>query len=139
DDGPALFRLLNQSKYRDNQLFLMMTLGPAIALLPLAERARGRMAEILSTFGRVPMFYYLLHIPLIHAAACVVSIIREGGVNPWLFGDHPMNPPEPPPGYMWSLPLLYLVFALAVVAPYFPCRWYAGLKARRRSRWLTYI
>lgn len=138
-DPPVLFRFLGQQKYPASQLFLLMTLGPTIALLPWAERARGAVANALLTFGRVPMFYYLLHIPLIHALAIVVSLIRSGTVTPWLFGNHPWAPPAQPPGYMWSLGLLYLVFAVAIVLLYFPCRWYSGVKARRRESWLRYI
>ena len=139
DDPPALFRLLGQQKYPASQLFLLMTLGPMIALLPLAERARGAVANVLSVFGRVPMFYYLLHIPVIHALAVVVSVVRTGSVTPWLFGNHPMQPPEQPSGYMWSLGLLYVVFAVAIVILYFPCRWFATEKARRHETWLRYI
>lgn len=127
---PALFRLLNQRKYPASQLFLLMTLGPTIALLPFAERARGWLGDTLAVFGRVPLFYYLLHIPVIHAAAVVVSLMREGRVNPWLFGNHPMMPPPVPSGYVWGLPLLYLVFALVVALLYAPCRWFARVKAR---------
>jgi uncharacterized membrane protein len=138
-DPQALFRFLGQKKYPASQLFLMMTLGPTIALLPYAERARGAVANVLLTFGRVPMFYYLLHIPLIHSLAIIVSLIRSGSVNPWLFGNHPWASPPLPPGYMWSLGLLYLVFAIAVVLLYFPCRWYGNLKARHKTSWLRYI
>jgi uncharacterized membrane protein len=136
---PALFRLLNQNKYPASQLFLLMTLGPTIALLPLAERARGAVGEVLAVFGRVPLFYYLLHIPVIHAAAVVVSIVREGRVNPWLFGNHPMMPPQVPDGYTWRLPLLYLVFAAVVGILYVPCLWFARIKARRHDAWLQYL
>ena len=136
---PMLLRMLNQRKYPASPLFLMMTLGPMLAFLPFAERMRGRAASILSTFGRVPMFYYLLHIPLIHAAALVVSLIREGRIDPWLLGNHPMAPPPVPDGYRWSLPLLYLVFAAAVTLLYWPCRWYGALKARSGSRLLRFI
>src|SRR3954467_1672754 len=59
---PALFRFLGQQKYPASQLFLLMTLGPIIALLPMADRARGWVGNALSVFGRAPMFYYLLHI-----------------------------------------------------------------------------
>jgi hypothetical protein len=90
-------------------------------------------------FGRVPMFYYLLHIPVIHLAAMVVSLAREGRVNPWLFGNHPLAPPDVPDGYAWSLPLLYMVFVLCVAVLYVPCRWYARVRAERRSRWLSYL
>ena len=85
------------------------------------------------------MFYYLLHIPLIHLAACVVSLVREGHVDSWLFTNHPMDPGPLPAGYMWSLPLLYLVYAVCLALLYFPCRWYAGLKAKKRSRLLSYV
>jgi hypothetical protein len=68
DGPPFLFGILAQNKYPASQLFLLMTLGPAIALLPPADRARGWLARVFETFGRVPMFYYLLHIPAIHVA-----------------------------------------------------------------------
>jgi hypothetical protein len=136
---PRLLAFLATNKYPASLLFLLMTLGPTIALLPLAERARSRAAGVLATVGRVPFFYYLLHIPLIHLLACLVSRLREGRVNPWLFTNHPMMNPEAPPGYTWSLPLLYAVFLVAVVILYFPCRWFAELKARQRSVWLSYL
>ena len=134
---PALFRYLNQRKYPASLLFLLMTLGPAIALLPSAERARGRFAEILATFGRVPMFYYLLHIPLIHATASVVWLLRDGSAHREWFATAPFV--SVPPERRWGLPLLYLVFAVDVAILYCPCRWFAQIKARRRENWLTYL
>jgi hypothetical protein len=100
---------------------------------------RGRLAAALATFGRVPFFYYLLHIPAIHAAAVVVSAIREGRPNAWLFGNHPMMPPPVPPGYTWSLALLYFVFAFVVGLLYVPCAWFAGVKARHRGGLVGYL
>ena len=139
DAPPVLFRLLAQQKYPASQLFLLMTLGPLIALIPVAERARGWWANALETFGRVPMFYYLLHIPLIHVAAMVVSFVRWGRVDPWLYGNHPMMPPEQPAGYMWSLGLLYLVWALVLPVLYVACRWYASEKAAHPRGLIKYI
>jgi len=136
---PALLSFLNTTKYPASLSFLLMTLGPTIALIPLLDRARGRVAQWLTVFGRVPFFYYVLHIPLIHALALVVSKVRLGSVSPWLFTNHPMGNPPPPDGYTWSLGLLYLVWAIAVVMIYFPSRWYADLKARRSDWWLKYF
>lgn len=136
---PAVLRFLATSKYPASLLFLLMTLGPLLLLLPVAERAHGRVAAFFSTFGRVPLFYYLLHIPLIHLVAIGVSLLREGRVDPWLFANHPMMSPEPPPGYTWSLPLLYAVFALVVAALYLPCRWYAAVKAQNPAGVLRYL
>lgn len=136
---PALLAFLNTSKYPASFLFLLMTLGPTIALIPLLERARGRVVRWISVFGRVPFFYYLLHIPLIHVLALGVSQIRLGELSPWLFGNHPMDAPPQPPGYRWSLGLLYAVFAVAIVLLYFPCRWFAQLKARKTEWWLKFL
>ena len=124
DGPPALFQLLNQRKYPASQLYLLMTLGPPIALLPLAERARGALAGLFTTFGRVPMFYYLLHIPVIHLLALLVWKIRDGQVHPEWFASAPYV--SVPPEQRWSLALLYLVFVVSILALYFPCRWFAG-------------
>ena len=131
DGPPALFQLLNQRKYPASQLYLLMTLGPPIALLPLAERARGALAGLFTTFGRVPMFYYLLHIPVIHLLALLVWKIRDGQVHPEWFASAPYV--SVPPEQRWSLALLYLVFAVSILALYFPCRWFAGVKKRSSS------
>ena len=135
----SVLSFLNTSKYPASLAFLLMTLGPAIALMPLADRARGALARVLTVFGRVPFFYYVLHIPLIHLLAMGVSLARTGAVDPWLFADHPMGPPPPPEGYPWSLPLLYGVWAGALLLLYPACAWFAHLKARRTDRWLRYL
>ena len=136
---PALFSFLNTTKYPASLDFLLMTLGPIITLIPLVEGLSGAIARRVSLFGRVPFFYYMLHIPLIHALALVVSKIRLGFVSPWLFTNHPMGNPEPPDGYVWSLPLLYLVLGIAIVLLYFACRWFAAVKAERNDWWLKYL
>jgi uncharacterized membrane protein len=134
---PVLFRLLNQQKYPASQLFLLMTLGPAIACLAFAERASGWVARVLATYGRVPMFYYLLHIPAIHLAALVVSYRRDGAIHPQWYASAPFT--FVPAEHRWGLWLLYVVFAIVVAALYVPCRWFGGLKARHRKGLLKYI
>jgi len=139
DTPPFLIRVLAQRKYPASPLFLLMTLGPTIAFIPVAERLSGWLAKTMDVFGRVPLFFYILHIPLIHALACVVSLMREGRVDPWLFANHPLDPGPAPAGYRWSLALLYAVWLVALGILYVACRWYAGVKARRASRWLRYV
>ncbi len=136
---PAMLSFLNCTKYPASFNFLLMTLGPIIAVLPFLESARGFLSRALVMFGRVPFFFYVLHIPLIHALALMVSKIRLGYISPWLFANHPMGNPEAPEGYTWSLPVLYLVWAIAIVLLYFACRWFAALKARRPDWWLKYL
>ena len=136
---PALLQFLGTNKYPASLLFLLMTLGPALVLLPLLERASGPIARVLTVFGRVPFFYYVLHIPLIHLIFVGLSIVRFGTVIPWMTANHPMFVPPPPPGYTYSLAALYAITLLVVVVLYFPCRWFASLKSRRSDRWLSYL
>lgn len=136
---PSVLAFLNTTKYPASLQFLLMTLGPTLLVIPFLEYAQGRAARWLEVFGRVPFFYYVLHIPLIHAVAVLVSLIRTPQSTGWLVANHPLMPPPVPDGYMWSLPMLYLVTALVVVALWFPCRWYARLKASSSNRWLSFL
>ena len=65
--------------------------------------------------------------------------MREGHADPWLFTNHPTMNPGAPNGYIWSLPLLYGVFVVMIAVLYFPCRWYAGVKARNRGSLLRFL
>src|SRR6266481_4770129 len=130
---PLALAFLATTKYPASLLFLLMTLGPLLLLTPMVERLRGFFANALTVFGRVPFFYYLLHIPLIHVAAIIVSLVRTGHIEPWLFTNHPVFNPPAPPGYTWSLGLLYLVWAIVIVVLYFACSWYLGLRKRRAT------
>jgi uncharacterized membrane protein len=136
---PGLLSFLGTAKYPASLQFLLMTLGPTIALMPLVEDATGWIAARLIAFGRVPLFYYLLHIPLIHALTVLIALVRSPAAVSWLFENHPLRVPPAPLGYRYSLPLLYAVTALAVFLLYFPCRWYGALKARRPDAWFRFI
>jgi uncharacterized membrane protein len=137
--APSWIRFLNTAKYPASLSFLLMTLGPMLLVLPLLERARGHLVTALAVFGRVPLFFYLLHIPLIHLIALLLSGARQDGGIGWLIGNHPVAVGPPPEGYRWGLGRLYLVWALVVVALYGPCRWFAVLRARRPKSLLRYL
>jgi hypothetical protein len=126
---------LNCEKYPPSLLYLAMTLGPAILALAALEHLRGAFARALLVFGRVPLFYYLLHIPLIHLAAIVSSYTGPGK------GAFPGGPwgSENSDGFGYALPGVYLVWAIIVVMLYPLCRWFAALKARRHDAWLSYL
>lgn len=138
DTPPFIIRLLRQNKYPASPLFLLMTLGPLIALVPYAEKVKGWLARVLITFGRVPLFYYLLHIPLIHLSALLVMFVREGKIFPAWYASAPFT--SVPEGHQWGLSLLYFVFVLDVIILYFLCRWYARYKfTHPQQKWLKYI
>jgi len=135
---PFLFRLLGQQKYPPSQLYLLMTLGPLITLVPFAEKVKGWFAGVLVTFGRVPFFYYILHILLIHLAALMVNIIKTGNPHQEWYGTAPFT--ELPETGRWSLPVLYLVFLILEVILYLMCRQYATYKADHpEKKWVKYI
>jgi len=136
---PRWLAFLNTTKYPASFLFLLMTLGPFFLAVALLEENHSRLGEILNVFGRVPLFYYVLHIPLIHFAAILVSLVRTGAVTGWLFTNHPVGNPQPPEGYTWSLGLLYLVFFCVLVPLYFLCNWFAKLKKTQQWEWLSFF
>jgi uncharacterized membrane protein len=135
----GLLAFLNPAKYPPSLQFLLMTLGPTILVIPFLENVKSRVTEWLRVFGQVPFFFYVLHIPLIHLSALLISLVRTPASTGWLIANHPMQPPDLPPGYRWSLGLLYLVWAVVVVILYFACRWYARVKADSKNPALRFL
>lgn len=138
----TLLSFLNTQKYPPSLLFLLMTLGPSIIAVALFDRERepGALARPFIVFGRVPLFYYLLHVPLMHLVAVVFAYVKYGHAE-WLFLNWPPPgaPQLQPEGYGYDLRVVYLVW-LGVVAALYPlCRWFAGVKRRRRDAWLSYL
>jgi len=138
--GMTVVSFLNTTKQPPSLLFLLMTLGPAmLALWALNGRSPQLLRPVL-TIGRVPLFYYLLHIPLIHLIAVIVCYARYGHIS-WMFQSPDMSniPISTPPGWGLSLPGVYLVWGIVVVILYPLCRWFAGVKQRRSDAWLSYL
>jgi uncharacterized membrane protein len=129
----AVIAFLNTQKYPPSLMFLCMTLGPAITSLAFFDRARGRLADALVIIGRVPLFFYIAHLYLLHAGAVVVGLIRFGPES--LEGHVTEMQPETIPG-LWAG---YLAWIVCVVLLYPACRWFAGIKQRHNSPWLSYL
>lgn len=127
---------LNVTKQPPSLQFLSMTLGPIMILLALTEQARGRVAEWLSVYGRVPLFYYVLHIVVAHVVALPLPFIQGGE---WLRLGVLTDIEQFPDWYGLSLPGVYGYWALVVALLYFPCRWWGGLKATRSDWWVRYL
>ena len=87
-----------------------------------------------------PMFYFLLHLPLIHVLAVIVCYARFGAAH-WMFAspDIAHFPFTAPPGWGFELPIVYLIWISVVVTMYPLCRWFAAVKQRRTDAWLSYF
>lgn len=127
----SVLSFLDCQKYPPSLDYLLMTLGPAIALLALLDRPLGLFGRTIIAYGRVPLFYYVLHLLLIHFGAVAVDARTEG----WraFFRIYMRNP------IGWSLPAVYATWIVIVALLWWPSRWFAGVKARRRDWWLGYL
>jgi uncharacterized membrane protein len=139
----TLFSFLACSKYPPSLAYLLMTLGPAITFLGAIDAAveggAPRWARPFVTFGRVPFFYYVLHVPLLHGAAVALGALLMGAAGATAFAHKILLSDADTARFGFSLPVVYLAWALVVLALYPPCRWFAGVKARNRSAWLSYL
>jgi uncharacterized membrane protein len=137
----TIMSFLNCTKYPPSLLFLLMTLGPALLAMGLLEHVHLRDSNPLLVFGRVPLFYYLLHLYLLHGIALLLAYIRYGNgsflLNPVPTMGRPQQPF--PANYGYDLWVVYLVWLLVVVLSYPACLWFARLKQRRRDWWLSYL
>jgi uncharacterized membrane protein len=134
----TLLAFLNVEKYPPSLDYLLVTLGPAILALALFEAPGGSapasgLRKALVVYGRVPLFYYLLHLPLLHLGAGIAAFARYG---PAAARFTPLNLPA---DFGYGLPVVYAVWIAAVVLLYPACAWFARLKSRRKDVWLSYL
>jgi uncharacterized membrane protein len=136
----TVLSFLNTTKYPPSLLFLLMTLGPALILLSAVDARTPRTLRPALIIGKVPLFYYVLHFTLIHLLAVATCYARYGSAH-WMFESPDLGhyPFSPPPGWGFSLPVIYVVWAIVVATMYPLCRWYAGIKQRQNSPWLSYF
>lgn len=130
----TVLSFLSTTKYPPSLLFLLMTLGPAFCMLALLDNwtIGGRLRTALLVFGRVPLFFYVLHLYLLRFTALPVSFALYGA-------DMATPPPGPAGSAMLGLGAAYLAWGLAILLLYPACRWFAGIKKRRSDWWLSYL
>ena len=128
---------LNTNKYPPSLLFLLMTLGPIMIILAQAESWGGKLAAVLKMYGRVPLFYYILHFYIIHTIVVIVFYMQgfekkdiAGENNLFLFC---------PPEFGFGLLGVYLVWITVVLILYPLCKWYDRYKSTHKKWWLKYI
>jgi uncharacterized membrane protein len=143
--GRTFMSFMDVQKYPPSLLFTLVTLGISLCLMAGFEawQARGNfkpVRSVLSVYGRVPFFYYVLHFTTVHLAALLTTAALGLNWRWWI-----SLPPAggifagQPPGYGFSLPIVYLIWLTIVTFCYFPCKWFAGVKQRNKSPWLSYF
>ena len=130
----TLLSFVNVQKYPPSLQYLLIMLGAACLLLAAFESARGTVSEVLRTFGRVPLFFYVLHVALAHLAAGIISFATGFGTA--LLSDDFMLVPQ---HWGFGLPVVYLAWLFVIATLYPACRWFAAVKRRRSDWWLSYL
>lgn len=120
----TVFSFLNTTKYPPSLDYLLMTLGPAIFALGALDKGAGALGRFLVVFGRVPMFFYILHLYMAHSLGVVAGMLQG------LSGSKARG---------FDLPVVYFAWIGVVLAIYPLCKWYGDLKRRRTDAWLTYL
>ncbi len=148
----TVLSFLNTTKYPPSLLFLLMTLGPAMFVLAWFESNQDASAEpepvrrslgdkirnAFITFGRVPLFFYLLQWPTAHFIAVLVHLAVGKPVR-WMFSSQNGFPGPPPAGSGFNLAVVYGCWIVGVILLYPLCKWFAGVKQRRKNWWLSYL
>lgn len=136
----TILSFLNLTKYPPSFLYVLMTIGPALIFLAVAEQPLKGFAQKITTFGRVPMFYYLLHIFLIHLFALIAAVNTGYNWSDMILTTMINRSPELK-GYGFNLLTVYLVWVALILVLYPICKWFDHYKKTHRSgqRWLSYI
>lgn len=135
----TLLSFFNVTKYPPSLLFLLITLGPSLIVLSFAERFKGRLFEAMVLFGKVPMFFYIIHIYWIHLLA-VVAVYLTGYDPKLMIIDVWIGFVTELQGYGFSLGVVYLIWLFVVVSLYPVCIWYWNFKKNNRQYgWLSYL
>ncbi|MDQ6905163.1 MAG: hypothetical protein M3139_19405, partial [Bacteroidota bacterium] len=127
---------LRTSKYPPSLLFMLMTIGPAMVILSIAENARSRFTKFLIIYGKVPFFYFIFHLLIIHSLARIFYFIYGKGTGNIDFTGAAIKIQNV--GYpLW---VVYLVWLAVVLILYYPCKWYGNYKASHpEKKWLSYL
>jgi uncharacterized membrane protein len=134
DTATTVLSFLNTTKYPPSLLFLLMTLGPGLATLAFFESVKVPGASYLINFGRVPLFFYVMHLYFIHAFALALGALQGHSLRSLC-----VFYAELPAGYGFSLPVVYGLWLLVLVVLYPFCAWFANLKKRSKQAWLSYL
>tara|TARA_Y100000768_G_C23974675_1_gene682436 strand:+ start:506 stop:1684 length:1179 start_codon:yes stop_codon:yes gene_type:complete len=135
----TVFSFLDPAKYPPSISYLLMTLGPVFFILSLAENLKGKIVNLISVFGKVPFFYYIIHIYIIHLLALITAWITGFGwenmiVKGWVTLSPKLD------GFGFTLPYVYVIWIAIVVFLYPFCNKFSNYKQNNKDKkWLSYL
>ena len=131
---------LNTTKYPPSLLYILMTIGPSLLFLAFTEKANNSVTRIISVYGRVPLFYYVLHVYLLHLLAMLAMEFSPGRDWTMMILSQPIWFQSDFEGYGYSLGVVYSIWIGIVVALYPLCKWYDHYKQNHKEKWwLSYL
>ncbi|WP_431126787.1 DUF1624 domain-containing protein [Flagellimonas flava] len=137
--GLTIASFFNITKYPPSLHFLLITLGPSLVFLALAENWQNKWTEKMVVIGRVPMFFYIVHIYVIHALAVIAAMMTgfsfsDMVIDLWITLQPQLQ------GYGFKLWVVYLIWVVLIIALYPICSWYNNYKTAHREKWwLSYL
>lgn len=134
-----LISFLNPNKYPPSLLYLLMTLGATFLFLANSEKLKGRIVNFFCTFGRVPFFYYILHIYIIHIIAIIMAQISGWGWKKMILSTFIAFEPNMK-GYGYSLWIVYVIWISVILLLYPLCKRFDKYKQNHKEKWwLSYL
>lgn len=132
---------MDVEKYPPSLQYLLITLVPALLTLALLDgrTIAGGLGGAIVTFGRVPFFFYVLQWNTAHIAGIIVTAALGKSIGPYFMNLLDLFSTQPPPDFGGPLWTVYVSWILSLIVIYPLCRWFAGVKARRRDWWLSYV
>jgi len=125
---------IDVQKYPPSLMYVCITLGPSLIFLALTEKVQNKISSVLIIYGKVPLFYYVIHFFLIHTICVITLFIAGYSANEIVVPQFPFRPQF---GFdLWGV---YLVWILVLIIMYPLCRWYSRYKDTHRQWWLSYL
>ncbi|XMO86991.1 heparan-alpha-glucosaminide N-acetyltransferase domain-containing protein [Algibacter sp. AS12] len=127
------------TKYPPSLAYILITIGPALIFLYLIENTKNKISDFFLVFGRVPLFYYFLHILVIHVLA-ILGILLFGGNWQDMILTKEVFQNAKLIDYGYSLFVVYMVWVFVIALLYYPSKKYMIYKANNKDKWwLSYL
>jgi uncharacterized membrane protein len=130
----SIMSFLNTEKYPPSLLFLLMTLGPSLLLMPLLDKMQGSVSNFVKVYGQAPFFFYVLHLPLVHISSYILYYLYYT-TDTSSFRSHSSWAAT----YEPSLLRWYLMTVFFVLLFYYPCKWFGEYRRTHKQWWLSYL